>query len=261
MVGLPIGASASGPTAKEAGPDHEGSDRHPLRHLGGGARRRGAGLRNKRQGCNQEAETRGQEGDVGSQAGPTRAPHLRSRKRPTPRQNAASPSETTGSRRRTATKKTAARKATVAKSATTKAPPKKSTTRKAVATAPATSGTTAKPGTATTGGSIEGSGDTNGLEERERKRERREDEEGCRQEGQPGTGAAPEAGQRRSPGPVRQDPRLGSVSRDAGRRRRQDVGGGDRCVQGPSQLTEVTEQASAVADEAPSGSAVRFWAR
>jgi starch synthase len=61
-----------------------------------------------------------------------------------------SPSETNGSRRRTATKTTAARKATVAKSATTNAPPKKSTTRKAVATAPAPSGTAAKPGTATT---------------------------------------------------------------------------------------------------------------
>ena len=61
--------------------------------------------------------------------------------------DAVSPSETTGSRRRTATKKSAARKATAAKSATTKAPPKKSTTRKAVATAPATPGTVAEPDT------------------------------------------------------------------------------------------------------------------
>ena len=66
------------------------------------------------------------------------------------------------------------------------------------------------------GGGIEGSGDKNGLEERERQRER-EDEEGCRQESHAETGAAREAGQCRSPGPVRQDPCLGSVSRDAGR--------------------------------------------
>lgn len=64
--------------------------------------------------------------------------------------DAMSPSETTGSRRRTGTSKTAARKTTVAKGVTTNAPPKKSTTRKAVATAPTPSATTAEPGTTTT---------------------------------------------------------------------------------------------------------------
>ena len=63
--------------------------------------------------------------------------------------DAASPSETTGPRRRAATRKSVARKATNAKTATTNAPARKSTTRKAVATEPATSGTDAEPGTAT----------------------------------------------------------------------------------------------------------------
>jgi hypothetical protein len=61
--------------------------------------------------------------------------------------DAASPRETTASRRRAGTRKTAARKATVAKTATPKAPPKQSTTGKAV-TRPATSGAVAEPGTA-----------------------------------------------------------------------------------------------------------------
>jgi hypothetical protein len=148
MVGLPDCASASGPTAKEAGPTMKVAIDTRYDTLEEALAVVALAFGTSTKGATRKPKPAAKKATSGRRPGGQRAALAETKAADTATATA-SPSETTDPTRRAGARKTAARKGTVAKAGTPKAPPKKSTTRKPVVTGPATSGAVAEPGTAT----------------------------------------------------------------------------------------------------------------